>query len=109
VNADEIRAQVTAALTAPGFGPTADDVADRLRALEIKGMSKDCSRCPIAVYLRQLPDLAGELFEVDTERVTILTGHGIVAEVPMPEPMSWFVQRFDHGVYLDLVIPGGGA
>jgi hypothetical protein len=100
VTATDIPARVTAALAE--LGDTCDAVADRLRALEIKGWRGSESMCPIAVYLARIDKtwVAG----VIEHEVYITTGDETTEpdEVPLPEPVSEFVQRFDKGVYLDL-------
>jgi hypothetical protein len=98
VTAADVKTRAAAALAE--LGDTPDAVADRLRALEIKGWRGSESMCPIAVYLARLDqDLVAEVLE---EEVWLIVEDELPVAVPMPEPASWFVQRFDQGVYLDL-------
>lgn len=95
---DTIKARATAALAE--LGDTPDAVADRLRALEIKGWMGSESMCPIAVYLARLDDTW--VVEVLGEQAFISDDEITTVEVDLPEPVSLFVRRFDQGVYLDL-------
>lgn len=86
------------------LGGTADAVADRLRALGIKGTRHDGCSCPIANLLRSNGCGTSEL-EVSNYHV-YPTGSLIPndQEVPqLPPPVTQFIRRFDEGVYLDLV------
>ena len=91
--ADLTLAQVLAELP-----DTADGIADRMRALGIKGRKGGACECPLANYLkdRGLPDVA-------VARYYARAFKGGVTEAEMPPAASEFVYRFDHGVYLDLV------
>lgn len=86
------------------LGPTADDVADKLRALGIKGELEHSNACPVANYLGRDTTLTGvEVLETVAE---VWVGHPDLAvkfEVPVPPPVEMFIRRFDAGVYLDLV------
>jgi hypothetical protein len=82
------------------LGHSADDVADRLRALGIKGQAlAHC--CPIANLLRQLDCV----ISVDVLEIFagVLGDDGRDIQVDVPEAVSTFIARFDAGVYLDLV------
>jgi hypothetical protein len=84
------------------LGLTADDVADRLRALGIKGEPKCENHCALAVHLGQLDGVA----DVDVlETFALIYQHGQAKSitVDLPEAVQVFVHRFDDGVYLDLI------
>lgn len=78
------------------LGDTADAVADRLRALEIKGVRGSDCNCPVAEYLKR----AG-LTDVSVGD-WIFTGQD-ADELDTPQVIRDFIERFDKGVYLDLV------
>lgn len=82
------------------LGDTADDVADRLRALGIKGERGVGEHCPIANLLHSN---GYEGAEVDTDTIYPEGSFGDV-EVDAPEPVEEFIRRFDDGVYLDLIV-----
>ncbi len=87
------------------LGDTADAVADRLRALGIKGKHRHSYECPVAKLLHAngYPDV-----EVDNGW-TWPDGStdNAIPEVANPAPVGEFIQRFDAGVYLDLVEVAG--
>jgi hypothetical protein len=87
---------------------TPDGIADRMRALGIKGVREKSCECPLARYL----DPRG----IDGVRVSPHFGPtwvawfmGTVVEVTLPSTVAEFAVRFDRGVYLDLVAVDGGA
>lgn len=89
------------------LGLTADCVADRLRALEIKGEPKSLEHCPVANYLRSR--IAG-LRDVEvTGTATWVAGDGDTRIVTTPAPVAAFVRDFDLGIHLDLVQSAGVA
>jgi hypothetical protein len=84
------------------LGHTSDDVADRLRALNIKGRRHMPHQCAIAnLLLRQDQVVAVEVLEAVAE--VFLAGCTEPVEIPVPEPTSEFIVDFDRGVHLDLV------
>lgn len=95
-----IKTRAAAALAE--LGATPDAVADRLRALEIKGWRGSESMCPVAVYLARLDE--SWVAEVLEEQVWIGISDDEITpiEVDLADPVSLFVRRFDRGVYLDL-------
>lgn len=84
------------------LGTTADQVADRLRALGIKGKLDVAAGCPIANYL----EVNSTPSSVDVEWFS-LVGDPTETHHKMPPAAALFIRRFDDGVYLDLV--EGGA
>jgi hypothetical protein len=77
---------------------TADGIADRMRALDIKGRRQDDFCCPIANWL------IGKGFEdpmVGEEWCEALDDDP--TQTDTPPAVAEFVRRFDAGVYLDLV------
>jgi hypothetical protein len=80
VTAADVKTRVTAALAE--LGDTRDAVADRLRALNIKGYRNDENLCPIALYLARIDQ--GWVVEVLKGGVYIDDGD-------------------ERGIYLDLV------
>jgi hypothetical protein len=86
------------------LGPTADEVADRIRALGIKGRRHSPERCPIANLLTSIPGvMIAEVLEADVE-IFVSEDEGTdVIEIPVPDAVSDFIVQFDRGVHLDLV------
>lgn len=79
---------------------TPDGIADRMRALGIKGVPGDDCTCPIAEYLRR------------TDQRGVSVGGWIITEdvyMTTPAMIAEFIERFDRGVYMDLVVVDGGA
>ncbi len=87
------------------LGDTADAVADRLRALGIKGRRASACGCPIALYVKKAgwgtPAVASDLV-VDNPDDDFRT-----LRVPLTPAVDLFRSRFDAGVYLDLVEVAG--
>lgn len=88
------------------LGDTADAVADRLRALGIKGKQAWACACPVANYLVR-NGYEGAVFSAEEYAIpnpddvwNVLTGR-------TPQPVGLFIDRFDEGVYLDLVEVAG--
>lgn len=79
------------------LGDTPDAVADKLRALGVKGYRNDCGACPIAAYLAVGTDYAG--IEVSGYSVFV----DDVRATGLPQSVAGFIRSFDRGVYLDLV------
>lgn len=82
------------------LGRTADEIADRLRALEIKGVLSNPCRCPVAQFMARLgvPNSVVSRSQIEFGRGRdwhIITTPGAVAA---------FLRNFDRGVYLDLVL-----
>lgn len=81
------------------LGDTADKVADTLRAKGIKGVRESYEHCPIAKLLQA----------EDREHVVVLgdSWEALVDDCwldgDLPQSVRGFVERFDAGVYLDLV------
>lgn len=98
MTATDIKTRAATALAA--LGDTPDAIADRLRALGIKGWRGSESTCPIAVYLARVDQTWST--EVVERTVLISDDEITTVEVDVPEPVSLFVRRFDKGVYLDL-------
>jgi hypothetical protein len=98
-----LAARLTAALD--NLGGTPDQVADRLRALGIKGDRIDPDSCPVAVYLTGL-GLArdGEQICVTSTQVAVRKRNrvSVSCSVSTPEPVREFIRAFDRGVHLDL-------
>jgi hypothetical protein len=76
---------------------TPDGIADRMRALGIKGERVSVTRCPVAKYLTGL-GFKG----VVVNQYYVRTGPPEEA-VPTPPALAGFIQRLLDGVYLDLV------
>jgi hypothetical protein len=84
------------------LGLTADDVAGRLRALEIKGERMNENTCPLAVYLLRLDGVAGA--EVNEEDAFLYpAGNATPVVVQLSDAAKDFLHWFDLGIYLDLV------
>lgn len=91
-------AQVTATLNA--LGDTPDAIADRLRALGIKGRRIGARHCPIAQLLNTLDGVSNAA--VFDDSISFSKSGGWGAALPTSAAVE-FIRRFDQGVYLDLV------
>lgn len=92
------------------LGATADKMADRLRALGIRGAQCFSNACPLGVYL----ETNGVTAYVSREEITVPVTDDTFVSVDVPAAVATFVTRFDGGVYLDLIDPelnllAGGA
>lgn len=81
------------------LGTTPDAVADRLRALGIKGGRGQLCGCPIAVYIRTR---LGVRAAVSADLIQWGAWPAWVDLIP-PLAVAAFIRRHDQGVYLDLV------
>lgn len=79
------------------LGSTADDVANSLRKLDIRGDIGEPGSCPIAVHLKSKgydsPEVMGTEVACDGN-----------ASVPAPDPIREFVGNFDNWEYPDLSV-----
>lgn len=81
------------------LGDTSDAIADRLRALGIRGVQCLSNICPLAVYLES----QGITAYVSREEITVPVEGGADVRRPVPAAIGVFVGRVDGGVYLDLI------
>lgn len=91
---------LTLAEALAGLPDTADGIADRMRALGIKGKQLKSGCCPIANWLKT------EGFTHASVGQTACLGRrgsATTEDVRSPRAVAEFVRRFDAGVYLDLV------
>ena len=81
--------------------PTAEDVADLLRAHGVKGRWADACCCPVATFVRCL---VGERVTIGADRVSSMGGEEAVG---LPPAAVKFVSRFDAAdpAFADLVTP----
>jgi len=93
-----ITAQVETTLAE--LGDTPDAIADRLRALGIKGRQHSMRFCPIARLIEPLNGV--EFVEVDGRYAFLSPDIDTTDWVWLPQPVREFVSWFDDGVYLDL-------
>lgn len=84
------------------LGTTPDAVADRLRALGIKGGRGQLCRCPIAVYIQTR---LGVRAAVSHDLIQWGAWPAWLSTSP-PLAVAVFIRRHDSGVYLDLVDTG---
>lgn len=99
----DITTRVRAALAELAL-PSPDDIAARLAELGCKGVQADECGCPVAVYLSRLDPRW--VVEVRSAVAEIFFGDGELDRpvlVGLPEIVSWFVERFDHGAYPELI------
>lgn len=102
-----MRAQIAAEQTARrahqllvDLGDNADAIADRLRALGIKGAQCLANICPLAVYL----DTHGITAYISAKTIIVpIDGETATVRLPVPPGVAVFVERVDGGVYLDLI------
>ncbi len=81
------------------LGATADEVADRLRALGIRGTRGHICQCPIAVYIRTRLGVRPAVSREFVEWAAWPTWQ----QVATPPVVRAFLRHYDRGVYLDLV------
>jgi hypothetical protein len=84
------------------LGANADEVADRLRALGVKGRQHMPHQCAIANLLL-LDDQVAAVEVLESVAEVWLIDAAEPVEVPVPEPTGAFIAEFDRGVHLDLV------
>jgi hypothetical protein len=89
------KTQIRQALKA--LGKTEAEVAKTLKSKRCKGIRKDPSFCPVAIYLQRA--LGYKRVAVGSMEVCIVD---LFRDVSLPEPVSLFVQGFDAGVYPEL-------
>lgn len=90
------------AVTLGTLGGTADQVADNLRTLGLKGVQKDECNCPVARLLLRLPEVV-QVAVID-DHVLVWTRFHDEVYIALPEPVAAFQALFDtDGPYLDLV------
>jgi hypothetical protein len=101
-----MRAQITAEQTARrahqllvDLGGTADAIADRLRALDVKGVRLLSNVCVLAVYLQT----KGITAYVSREEIAVPVDDDTNVCLPVPDACAAFLEHFDGGVYLDLI------
>jgi hypothetical protein len=90
----------------------ADQVADRLRALDCAGEVEEPEACPLAVFVsKQWGDHAGQMFYAEYDHVDLYSdaigddGGPTVhyARASLPAVVTSFVRRFDADAYPDLI------
>lgn len=89
------------------LGSTPDAVANRLRALGIKGEQGSACDCPIARLLLQAEQV--KAVEVDAGDIRVVEDGHPSRWVRPPAAVDVFIHLFDEGVYLDLVDPLAGT
>ena len=80
------------------LGPTPDAVADRLRALGIKG-NGSCG--PIEAYLYRYADGISSV-RMGLSTLSFRTLNDVECSITLPTPVIFFLSRLERGVYLDL-------
>jgi hypothetical protein len=86
----------------------ADQVADRLRALDCAGEVEEPEACPLAVFVsKQWGDHAGQVFYAEYDHVDLYGDDGAAtvhyARASVPAVVTSFVRRFDADAYPDLI------
>lgn len=82
------------------LGDNADAIADRLRALGIKGAQCLANICPLHFYL----ETHGITAYISAEEITVpIDGDTATVRLDVPPGVAAFVPWFDGGVYLDLI------
>lgn len=104
------------------LGSIPDEVADTVRAVEIKGRPQYCNFCPVAELVKRRFRLKAWQVEIDVRKpsdgvtaagfITILvdadTETGLdTVEVELPTPVASFAYLFDEGEYPDLNVEQG--
>jgi hypothetical protein len=98
VTATDIAAQVEVKLA--GLGDSPDAIADRLRALGIKGRRANESCCAIANLIKSVDGVTCVV--VKNANAWLFPD----SRIQLRGPVAEFIERFDRGVYLDLVEVG---
>lgn len=83
------------------LGDTPDAVADRLRALDIKGRQHRACQCVLAQYINS--NIPGKDYAWVHLGKRAVISFGDSTRIPLPPPVAEFARRFDRGVYLDLI------
>lgn len=76
---------------------SSDKLASKLEGLGIKGVRDRVSYCPIAIVLQQKTGI--KHLRVDSYHVESWYG----VHVTLPPPIPMFIERFDKGVYPNLI------
>ncbi|MEU4239769.1 hypothetical protein [Actinoplanes sp. NPDC026619] len=97
---EEVADHITELLT--GLGRSANAIADRLAESGITGYRDEADRCPIARYLRHADPSLRSVVVLDGV-IEICTDRDVEVTVPAPEPVRYFVIRFDLNRYPRLV------
>ena len=99
---EQIKDRTTALLSS--LGDTAESIAQKLSELNIQGRPQHAESCPIARYLTRKG--TDGRYEVEDEAVTVWISEGDVTEefviVPLEDPVSEFVTRYDGGDFDEL-------
>lgn len=83
---------------------TADELAEALRALGIKGQRENCRDCPLARLVKKHLELGDKsTVDVGDEDIEIRNADAPPYSASMSVGMSEFVDRFDRGRIPDLV------
>lgn len=90
------------------LGTTPDEVADALRGLGIKGVRNTVRILnPVVRYARSV---SADTYGIDLirgDRLRIVFADGRVTEVPVPQAVLEFLDRFHRGHYPDLELTVG--
>jgi len=81
------------------LGDTADKIADKLRALDVRGVRLLSNVCVLAVYL----DTKGITAYVSRDQIAVPVDDDTNVCLPVPDAIAAFLAHFDGGVYLDLI------
>lgn len=80
------------------LGSTADEIADKLEKLGIRGVPGEPSGCPIANWLKAE---VADTYDVDVQNETVVVNEGV--ECATPSAVEGFIVRFDDRRYLALI------
>ena len=83
------------------LGDSADAIADRLRALGIKGAQCYSGYCPLAIYLEN----NGITAYISREEISVAVTADVLVRMDVPPPVATFIKHFDNGIHLDLIDP----
>lgn len=85
------------------LGTTSDEIAANLKRLRCTGHRKDCTRCPIAVYLEKHGIYLRDTRGVAGGEVEFISNSDYRV-VPLSKPIREFIDQFDEGEHPDLLI-----
>ena len=92
------------------LGNSPDDVADALRQAGIRGVRNTVRFLnPVVRYAQAQLPRARDMDLIDPWRLRIVFANGFVNEVPVPDAVRGFLERFHRGRYPDLEMPAGSV
>ena len=90
------------------LGTTSDQIANALRALQIRGVRNAVRTLnPIVRYVLTVTKEANRADLILGSQLRTVFASGVVTQFPVPEPVLRFLEAFHRGEYPDLEMPTG--